>query len=56
MSQLLDLCLKLTPPNTDAPEGTIANVEVRCDALGLQPLTVQPLRDPFTPKERRELE
>jgi hypothetical protein len=29
---------------------------VRCDALGLQPLSTQPLRDPFTPEERRELE
>jgi len=38
MSQLLDLCLKLTLPNADAPEGTIANVEVHCDALGLQPM------------------
>ncbi len=56
MTQLLDLCLTLTPPPADAPEGTIANVEVRCDALGLQPLTVQTLRDPFTPEERSELE
>jgi tetratricopeptide (TPR) repeat protein len=56
MTQLYDLCLTLTPPPADAPEGTIANVEVRCDALGLQPMTAQPLRDPFTPEERRELE
>jgi len=56
MTQLYDLCLTLTPPPADAPEETIANVEVRCDALGLQPLTAQPLRDPFTPEERRELE
>jgi len=56
MNQLLDLCLTLTPPDADAPEGTIVNVEVRCDALGLRPVAVRPLRDPFTPKERKELE
>ena len=56
MSTLLDLCLTLSPPSSNAPEGVIADIEIRCDALGLQPMTVQPLRDPFTPTERRELE
>ena len=56
MNTLLDLCLTLSPPSSNAPEGVIADIEIRCDALGLQPMTVQPLRDPFTPTERRELE
>ncbi|MGH9800163.1 MAG: hypothetical protein ACRD82_07345, partial [Blastocatellia bacterium] len=56
MSQLYDLCLMLTQPSADSPESTIANVAVHCDALGLQPMTAQPLSDPFTLLERRELE
>jgi hypothetical protein len=55
MSQLLDLCLMLTPPPEDAPAGAIASVELQCAALGLQPLAGQLLTDPLTPAERKEL-
>jgi tetratricopeptide (TPR) repeat protein/CHAT domain-containing protein len=55
MPQLYDLGLTLTPPPAAAPEGTIAELSLRCDALGLQPNTSQLLHDPFTTKERDEL-
>jgi hypothetical protein len=56
MTQLYDLCLTLTPPPADALAGVIANVELRCDALGFhQPIALPPLADPFTPAERDEL-
>src|SRR5205085_711748 len=56
MSQLLDLCLTLTPPPPDAAPETLALAALRCDALGLaQPVNLQPLHDPFTPDERAEL-
>lgn len=56
MTQLLDLCLTLTKPPDDAPENVIAMIEARFDPLGLQSMTTQLLRDPFSPKERIELE
>ncbi len=54
MNKLLDLVITLESPPTDAPPGTIAAINLRCDALGLKsPSDI--LGDPFERGERDDL-
>src|SRR5690242_8117556 len=54
MNQMLDLHLTLRAPPAGAAPETIASLEVRCDALGLSPVSGL-LSDPLKDGEREQL-
>src|SRR5437588_7193262 len=54
MSQLLDLCITLTPPPAGSPPEIMASIALRCDPQGLT-YAGDLLTDPLTQPERENL-
>src|SRR5260370_30558120 len=55
MSQVLDLSVTLTPPPAGAEPTVLANIALRCDALGLAH-SGESLTDPLSKQEREDLQ